>query len=79
MQNRGTIYEANTFSYIIGFDKDKDMLMKWREFIRRLKLPELEFSDVLRLMNCFLLPVWDAIISENEWIKSWHAESNSWN
>lgn len=79
LQNRGTIYDANTFLNIIGFDKDQDMLLKWRAFIRRLKLPQLELSDVLRLMNSFLSPVWDAIISENEWHKSWNAESNSWN
>ena len=79
LQNRGTVYETKTFSYIMGFDKDRDMQMKWREFIRRLKLPEIEFSDVLGLMNCFLSPIWDAMISEDEWLKSWHAESNSWN
>jgi predicted nucleotidyltransferase component of viral defense system len=79
LQNRGTIYEANTFSNIMEFDKDRDMQMKWREFIRRLKLPELEFSDVLRLMNCFLSPVWSAMINEDEWLKTWYAESGSWN
>lgn len=79
LQSRGTIYEANTFSNITGFDKDRDMQIKWRKFIRRLRLPEPEFRDVLRLLNCFLSPVWDAIITEDEWLKSWQAERNSWN
>lgn len=79
LQNRGTIYEVNTFSNIIGFDKDRDMQMKWREFIRRLKLPELDFSEVLSLMNGFLSPVWSAMINEDEWLKSWDSKSGSWN
>jgi len=79
LQNRGTVYEANSFSYIMAFDKDRDMQRKWKGFIRRLKLPELEFSDVLRVMDSFLSPVWDAIISEDECLISWDAKNNSWN
>jgi predicted nucleotidyltransferase component of viral defense system len=79
LQNRGTVYEANSFSNIMAFDKDRDMQRKWKEFIRRLKLPELEFSDVLRMMDSFLSPVWDAIISEDECLISWDAKNNSWN
>jgi predicted nucleotidyltransferase component of viral defense system len=79
LQNRGTVYEANSFSNIIAFDKERDMQWKWKEFIRRLKLPELEFSDVLRMMDSFLSPVWDAIISEDECLISWDAKNNSWN
>jgi hypothetical protein len=78
-QNRGTVYEANSFSNIMAFDKDRDMKMKWKEFIRRLKLPELEFSDVLRMMDSFLSPAWDAIINEDECLLSWDAKNNSWN
>jgi len=79
LQNRGTVYEANSFSYIMAFDKDRDMQRKWKGFIRRLKLPELEFSDVLRMMDSFLSPVWDAIISEDECLISWDAKNNFWN
>lgn len=79
LQNRGTVYEANSFSNIMAFDKDRDMQRKWKEFIRRLKLPDLEFSDVLRIMDSFLSPVWDAIISEDECLISWDAKNNSWN
>lgn len=79
LQNRGTVYEANSFSNIMAFDKDRDMQRKWKEFIRRLKLPELEFSDALRMMGSFLSPVWDAIISEDECLITWDAKNNSWN
>lgn len=79
LQNRGTVYEANSFSNIMAFDKDRDMQRNWKEFVRRLKLPELEFSDVLRMMDSFLSPVWDAIISEDECLISWDAKNNSWN
>lgn len=79
LQNRGTAYDADSFSNIMAFDKDRDMQRKWKEFIRRVKLPELEFSDVLSMMESFLSPVWDAIISEDECLISWDAKNNSWN
>lgn len=79
LQNRGTVYEENTLLRIVAFDKDRDMQIKWKEFIRRLKLPELEFSDVLKTMDSFLSPVWSAIISEDECLLSWNAKNNSWN
>lgn len=79
LQNRGTVYEASTFSNIITFDKDLDMQTKWKGFIRRLKLPGLEFGDVLKMINSFLSPVWGAMINEDEWLKTWYAERGSWN
>jgi Uncharacterized conserved protein len=79
LQNRGTVYEANTFSNIITFDNSRDMQTKWKEFLRRLKIPEPEFSDVLGVINSFMSPVWDAIINEDECLKTWQAKSGSWN
>jgi predicted nucleotidyltransferase component of viral defense system len=78
LQNRGTLYDENTFSNIIGFDKDPKMQKKWKDFIRRLKLPAIEFGEVLSVIDSFLSPVWHAMISGREFHEVWDAERNSW-
>ncbi len=79
LQNRGTPYEENTLLNIIGFDKDSEMQKKWNDFLRRLKLPAIEFTEVLSKMDSFLSPVWCAMISEEKLFKTWDAERSSWN
>lgn len=44
----------NAFIFYSNFKFNIEMQSKWKEFIRRLKLTELEFSEVLRMMNGFL-------------------------
>lgn len=79
LQNRGTIYEENTFSNIIGMDENPDMQKKWKDFMRRLKLPFIEFTEVLSLLDLFLSPVWHAMLREEKFNETWHATSHSWN
>ncbi len=79
LQNRGTRYEESTFSNIIEFDKNPDMQKKWKDFIRRLKLPFIEFTEVLSMLDQFLSPVWCAIVREEKLYEKWHVTSHSWN
>lgn len=79
LQNQGTIYEENTFSNIIRMDENPDMQKKWKDFMRRLKLPFVEFTEVLSMMGLFLSPVWHAILREEKFYETWHATSHSWN
>jgi predicted nucleotidyltransferase component of viral defense system len=78
LQNRGTDYDRSSFEEIIGFSKNDVMLTKWRQFIRRTKLPNVEFSEVTALLNTFLGGIWNAIISENEWLKNWNSQTTAW-
>lgn len=79
LQNRGTIYEENTFSNIIRMDENPDMQKKWKDFIRRLKLPFIEFTEVLSLLDLFLSPVWHDMLHGQKSNETWHATSHSWN
>lgn len=78
LQNRGTIFEESTFSNVIDFDKSPDMQKKWRDFLRRLKLPFIEFTEVLSVLDYFLSPVWYAMVREEKIYETWEATSHSW-
>ncbi len=78
LQNRGTDYDRSSFDEIISFSENDAMLVKWRQFIRRTKLPNIEFSEVTTLLNNFLGGIWDAIINEGEWLKNWSCQTTSW-
>jgi predicted nucleotidyltransferase component of viral defense system len=78
LENRGTDYDRNSFNEIISFSENDTMLVKWRQFLRRTKLPDIEFREVTGLLNTFLGGVWNAIINEDEWHKTWHCRTASW-
>ncbi|HML89809.1 MAG TPA: hypothetical protein PKA28_15305 [Methylomusa anaerophila] len=73
-----TDYDRSSFAEIISFSENDAMLVKWRQFLRRTKLPGIEFSEVTGLINTFLGGIWNAIIDENEWLKNWNCQTTSW-
>ena len=78
LQNRGTDYDRSSFDELISFSENDAMLLKWRQFLKRTKLPDIEFSEVTSLLNTFLGGIWSAIVNEDEWHKTWHCRTTSW-
>ena len=78
LQNRGTDYDRNSFAELIRFSENDAMLIKWRQFLRRTNLPDIEFREVTGLLNTFLGGIWRAILNEDEWHKTWHCQTTSW-
>jgi predicted nucleotidyltransferase component of viral defense system len=78
LQNRETDYDRGSFDEIISFSENEAMLVKWRQFLRRTKLPNIEFNEVTVLLNTFLGGIWNAIINEDEWLKNWNCRTISW-
>jgi len=74
LQNRGTCYEADTFERIMEFEQDNSMKQKWRQFIKNTVKEDLEFSEVLQIINLFLSPVFSAILNETEAFGLWNPE-----
>ena len=78
LQNRGTAYEKDSFARVLALADDADMQIKWRYFIKTLGNPEIHFSEVIRGIQQFLLPVWEAIVTEDELLCCWSAETSAW-
>ena len=79
LQNRGTAYERDSFDRVIALADNKDILIRWRQYLRRLKMPELVLEEVMHSIDVFLRPVWDAITNESELLHTWQSQSGLWN
>ncbi len=78
LQNRGTPYEKNSFERVVELADDPDMQIKWRYFLKNIKNEFLEFAVVMKEIQIFLEPVFDAIVSEIEWQKKWDNILSIW-
>ena len=78
LQNRGTAYEKDSFDRILALIDDPDMQTKWRHFLKTLGNPDMPFADVMEGIKTFLLPVWEAIVTENEPLNSWKSITLTW-
>ena len=78
LQNRGTAYDRDSFDRVIALADNKDIQVRWRQYLRRLKMPELALDDVMHGIEAFLRPVWNAIIDEQELFLGWKCESAVW-
>lgn len=78
LTNRGTPFERNSLSRVIALGGDKDIQVRWRQYLRRTKLPEVTITQVLSCIDVFLRPVWNAIMNEDELHEAWCAHKNEW-
>lgn len=69
LQHRGTPYDKDSLQRIVALADDEDMQKRWRYFLKNIKDNTLDFSAVIREIQTFLEPVFDAIVNENEWQK----------
>lgn len=76
LKNRGTNYGADTLEKVRAFQGDKDMIFKWRHFIKTLGV-DLPFSEVIETLYSFMHPIFHAIITENEIFGTWNPQTNS--
>ena len=78
LQNRGTAYEQDSFSKVIELAGNKDIQVRWRQYLRRLKMTEIPLTAVMESMDNFLQPVWNAIVAEEEFSGYWNCKRASW-
>lgn len=78
LQNRATTYEKNSFARIMALADDDEMNIRWRYFTKNLEIEASTFTGVLTDIEAFLRPVFNAIVSENEFFKIWRSDDRSW-
>lgn len=78
LQNRGTSYERDSFDRVIALAGNKDIQVRWRQYLRRLKMTELPLEEVMVCIDRFLRPAWDAIRSEGELFMQWDCKTATW-
>ena len=79
LQNRGTSYDRDTLDSVEGLGIFDSMNTRWKAFLKKIKTPELEFEEVLNIIQVFLRPVFEAIVNEQEFFGQWSCAKNKWN
>ena len=75
LQNRGTDYDKNSFDRVIALAEDSNIQVRWRQYLRRMKMPELDLKEVMPVIDRFLRPVWEAIVTEQEILARWNSKN----
>ena len=78
LQCRETPYERESFQRVVALAENEDMQKRWKYFLKSIKDNTLDFSAVIERIQIFLEPVFNAIVNEEEWQKSWAPETG-WN
>lgn len=78
LQNRGTVYEKDSFDRVLALAGDEGMQTKWRYFLRTLGNTDINFHIVMKGIEQFLSPLWTAMITEAEWLNNWNAANAAW-
>ncbi|MCI9448399.1 MAG: nucleotidyl transferase AbiEii/AbiGii toxin family protein, partial [Lachnospiraceae bacterium] len=78
LKKRETPYDRDSFKRVLALSEDEDMQKRWRYFLKNMKNDTLEFAVVIKEMQIFLEPVFDAIVDEGEWDKEWNSSSGTW-
>lgn len=78
LRNRRTEYEKDSFRRVLALVEDEDMQVKWRYFLKTLRSSDIEFAEVMKVIEEFLNPVWDAIIEKKMLSKTWNSVNKEW-
>nr|WP_306812922.1 nucleotidyl transferase AbiEii/AbiGii toxin family protein [Paenibacillus soyae] len=57
---------------------DEQKQTQWLAFLRRTRLPEVEFSYLMSKLKEFLLPVYNSLLDEDEFFGTWNPETQKW-
>jgi predicted nucleotidyltransferase component of viral defense system len=74
LQKRGTSYEPESLDRIYRFKDDDNVKKMWKLFIKNTLKQDAEFETVLKTISNLLMPVYTAIIEEEEFFMVWDPE-----
>lgn len=78
LQNRGTAYHKDSLQQIAEFANDAKMISKWKHALKDIKRSDLEFRTVMNAIVKFLRPIWQGIVTEEEFFGRWDKNKNEW-
>ena len=78
LRNRRTEYDKDSFKRVLALVEDEDMQVKWRYFLKTLRSSDIEFVEVMKVIEEFLNPVWDAIVEKKMLSKTWNSVKKEW-
>ena len=78
LQHRGTAYEKDSLEQILLFEQNEFLQTLWKNYNPGPGLDKPDFASVLKQIECFIGPVFKAILHEDEFFEIWSSEENRW-
>lgn len=79
LKNRGTTYDSDSFDRIMNLKNNAVIQKRWQSFLRKQKLGQFEFEEVLNDLQIFLQVISDNLIDEKNIDKKWDPKEFKWN
>ena len=78
LRNRKTEYNKESFDQILQLADNNDIKARWQYFQKTINQAGLSLSEVMRLIDGFLHPVFDSLFSGEAYAKKWDAKFLKW-
>jgi predicted nucleotidyltransferase component of viral defense system len=78
LKNRKTEYSQESFARILQLADNHDIQVRWRYFQKTINQTELPLFEVMRLIDKFLHPIIDSLITEEIYTKKWEGRNREW-
>lgn len=75
---RGTIIERSHVMFTNAFAQDPSRVSQWMAFLNRTSLDSIPFETIMNHIRTFLQPVYEAILEEDELLKTWVYSDKEW-
>lgn len=79
LKNRGTTYDSDSFDRIMNLKNNAVIKIRWQSFLRKQKLEQFEFEEVLNDLQIFLQEITDNLINQKSIDKKWDPKEFKWN
>lgn len=76
--NREHFFTMEQFEQVMSFANNESMQKKWNVFCRKIDIDIEDYDMVLKRIKVFLAEPFLAVVTGNEYIKSWSANSGRW-
>ena len=72
LECRKTPYDKDSFKRLTLLANNSDLRKRWTFFLEELNYKKIEFEIIIKNIQIFLEPVFNAIVNETDWKKHWN-------
>jgi predicted nucleotidyltransferase component of viral defense system len=76
--NRRTEYSRDSFERVLQLANNNDIQVRWRYFQKTINRTGLPLSGVMHVLDIFLHPVFESLVSGDTLVKKWNAKCLDW-
>lgn len=79
-ERRNTSFEKNPTIFNESFKENHDKRLQWNAFLKKSKIEGVpsDFGEVLLQIKTFILPVYERLLKEDDFVKRWESKLNAW-